>query len=415
MPIPTATANLAARGADPPPTRRGEARFWRIAIALFIGGFATFALLYCVQPLLPAFAVAFSVSPAAASLSVSATTAVLAVAMFAAGALSDALGQRSVMAASLAAAAAATLGTAFAPTWPALIALRALAGLALSGVPAVAMAYLAEDMDRSAIGLAMGLYIAGSTLGGMGGRLAVAGIADLAGWRAGVGTIGAFSLLCSAAFAWALPPERRPAAKAQAIAILPAIRKHLGDPGLRSLYALAFLVMGAFVTTYNYIGFRLTAPPFSLSQTSIGLVFVIYLVGAVAAPTFGELAGRYGRRPVIGSAIVLMPLGALATLSDTLWLTVFGVGLVTAGFFGGHSIASSWVGLRAEQARAQASALYLFFYYLGSSLAGWLGGFVLARAGWPGVAAFVGSLAALALLVALRLARVPPPAHLKPK
>ena len=137
--------------------------------------------------------------------------------------------------------------------------------------------------------------------------------------------------------------------------------------------------MGAFVTTYNYIGFRLASPPFSLSQASIGLVFVIYLVGAVASPTAGELAGRYGRRRVIGPAIVLMPLGALATLSDSLWLTIFGVGLVTAGFFGGHSIASSWIALRAEKARAQASALYLFFYYLGSSLAGWVGGWI-----WPG-------------------------------
>jgi len=110
-----------------------------------------------------------------------------------------------------------------------------------------------------------------------------------------------------------------------------------------------------------------------------------------------------------------MPLGALATLSDNLWLTIFGAGLVTAGFFGGYSIASSWIGLRAATARAQASALYLFFYYLGSSLAGWIGGLILARAGWVGVAAFVGSLAVLALLVALRLARVPPAAHLKPK
>ena len=171
--------------------------------------------------------------------------------------------------------------------------------------------------------------------------------------------------------------------------------------------------MGAFVTTYNYIGFRLASPPFSLSQASIGLVFVIYLVGAVASPTAGELAGRYGRRRVIGPAIVLMPLGALATLSDNLWLTIFGVGLVTAGFFGGHSIASSWIALRAEKARAQASALYLFFYYLGSSLAGWAGGWVLARAGWPGVAAFVGALAgARASRGAAACTRVPPPAHM---
>ncbi len=273
------------------------------------------------------------------------------------------------------------------------------------------MAYLAEEMDRSAVGLAMGLYIAGSTLGGMGGRLAVAAIAELGGWRAGVGAIGAFSLACSVAFALSLPPRRSIVAKAQPLAILPSIRIHLGDPGLRYLYALGFLMMGAFVTTYNYIGFRLAAPPFSLSQASIGLVFVIYLVGAVASAAAGELAGRYGRRRVIGPAIVLMPLGALATLSDNLPSTLFGVGLVTAGFFGGHSIASSWIGLRAEKARAQASALYLFFYYLGSSLAGWFGGWVLARAGWPGVAAFVGALAVLALVVALRLMRVPPPAH----
>jgi len=275
------------------------------------------------------------------------------------------------------------------------------------------MAYLAEEMDRSAVGLAMGLYIAGSTLGGMGGRLAVAAIAEFDGWRAGVGAIGAFSLACSVAFALSLPPQRSIIPKAQSLAVPPAIRMHLSDPGLRSLYALAFLVMGAFITTYNYIGFRLAAAPFSLSQASIGLVFVIYLVGAVASPAAGELAERFGRRRAIGPAILPMPLGALATLSDNLWLTIFGVGLVTAGFFGGHSIASSWIGLRAQKARAQASALYLFFYYFGSSLAGWTGGWVLAWAGWPGVAAFVGALAGLALLVALRPSRVPPPAHMR--
>src|SRR5208337_786860 len=205
-----------------------------------------------------------------------------AVAMFAAGALSDAVGRKTVMAASLAAAAAATVAIAFAHNWPTLIALRALTGLALSGVPAVAMAHLAEEMDRSAIGLAMGLYIAGSTLGGLGGRLSVAGIADAAGWRAGVGAIGALSFASAAAFALSLPPQRAFAPKAHALAVLPAIRLHLGDPGLRNLYAFGFLVMGANVTTYNYIGFRLAAPPFSLSQTMIGLVFVVYLVGAAA-------------------------------------------------------------------------------------------------------------------------------------
>ncbi len=411
MTAPT-TAGLPPR-ASPSLILRGEGRFWRVSFALFLGGLATFATLYCVQPLMPNFAESFSLSPATASLSLSATTGVMAVALFGAGALSESRGKKTVMAVSLAAAAGATFAMAFAPNWPTLLAIRALTGLTLSGVPAVAMAYLADTMDRSAIGLAMGLYIAGSTVGGMGGRLGVAALAEWGGWRAAVGAVGAFSLACSLAFALALPPEPGDPPKPPPTAIAPAIRAHFRDPGLRYLFALGFLLMGALVTTYNYIGFRLAAPPFSLSQTRIGFVFVLYLVGTVVSPAAGEPAGRYGRRRVIGPAIVLMPLGALATLPDNLPLTLLGVALVTAGFFGGHTIASSWIGLRAETARAQASALYLFFYYLGSSVAGSLGGWVLACGGWSGVAAFVGALAMAALLVALRLARVPPPAHLR--
>ena len=176
---------------------------------------------------------------------------------------------------------------------------------------------------------------------------------------------------------------------------------------------MGFLLMGAFVTTYNYIGFRLEAPPFLLSQTAIGFVYCIYLVGAVASPAMGALAGRYGRRRVIGFAIAFMPIGVLLTLPESLWFTILGVGVVTIGFFGGHSIASSWVGLRAETGKAQASALYLFFYYAGSSLAGSIGGWVFTLGAWPGEAAFIGALSGIALLIALKLARVPPPAHLR--
>jgi MFS transporter, YNFM family, putative membrane transport protein len=407
------TLKLKATAGDPPLITPGGARFWRVSFALFLGSFATFALLYCVQPLMPLFTRAFSISPAAASLSLSAATAVLAVAMIFAGTLSDIVGRKAVMTASLAAAAAATLAASFAPNWTTFVALRALTGLALSGVPAVAMAYLVEEMDRSAIGLAMGLYIAGNTLGGMGGRLASAAIAEVGGWRGAVALVGLISLGCAAAFAFALPGERGAPHKTGATALLPTIRAHFNDPGLRYLFALGFLLMGAFVTTYNYIGFRLEAAPFSLSPTMIGLVYCIYLIGAVASALVGELAGRYGRRRVIGFAIVFMPLGVLMTLANNLWLTILGVGAITIGFFGGHSIASSWVGLRAETGRAQASALYLFFYYAGSSLAGSVGGWVFTLGAWPGVAAFLGAMSGLALLIAMKLARVPPPAHLR--
>jgi YNFM family putative membrane transporter len=398
---------------DPPLIARGGARFWRVSSAMVLGSFATFALLYCVQPLMPLFTRAFSISPAAASLSLSAATGVLAIAMIFAGTLSDTIGRKAMMTASLGAAAAATLAASFAPNWATFVALRALTGLALSGVPAVAMAYLVEEMDRSAIGLAMGLYIAGNTFGGMGGRLASGAMAEVGGWREAVAVVGLISVACAAAFAFALPREQHIPPKAGATALLPTIRAHFRDPGLRYLFALGFLLMGVFVTTYNYIGFRLEAPPFSLSPAAIGLVYCIYLVGTVASALMGELAGRYGRRRIIGFALAFMPLGVVMTLPNSLPLTILGIGIITIGFFGGHSIASSWVGLRAETGRAQASALYLFFYYAGSSLAGSIGGWVFTLGAWPGEAAFLGGMSALALLIALKLASVPPPAHLR--
>ena len=171
-------------------------------------------------------------------------------------------------------------------------------------------------MDRSAIGLAMGLLLGDNTLGGLSGRLGASAIADAGGWRWTLAVLGLVSLASAAAFAFALPKERRAPPKAQGAPLLPAIRMHCGDPGLRYLFGLGFLLMGILVVTYNYMGFRLEAPPFSLSQTAIGFVYSIYLVGAVASAAMGELAGRFGRRRVVGPAIAFMPTGVILTLSD---------------------------------------------------------------------------------------------------
>jgi YNFM family putative membrane transporter len=399
--------------ASPAKISRSDAAFWRVTGPLFVGGFATFEVLYSVQPLMPVFAARFAISPAVASLSLSATTGVLAVALIGAGALSDIVGRKRLMVASLTASALATMLAALAPNWPTLLILRALAGLALSGLPAVAMAYLGDEMDAQAIGLAMGLYIAGSTLGGMAGRLAVAALSDLTGWRPAIAAAGALGLAGAALIAIFLPAGPRAAPRRPDIGRLAgSLGGHFLDPGLRLLFAEAFLLMGSFVCAYNYTGFRLAAPPFSLSQTKIGLVFVLYLAGAVSSTVMGDLAGRFGRRRVLWIAIAIMLAGIAATLFDRLAAVVAGVGLITWGFFGAHSIASSWVGLRAQNARAQAAALYLLFYYAGSSVAGSAGGLFFSRFGWSGVAGLLAVLTGSALAVALRLSKIPPPRHL---
>ncbi|HEY8328036.1 MAG TPA: MFS transporter [Rhodanobacter sp.] len=398
-----------AAGASTPYIHHGTPAFRHTNLALFAAGFATFGLLYCVQPLMPEFSRDYGVSEAGAALSLSLTTGVLAFAMLFAGALSDAWGRKSVMVVSLLSSAVLVLVTAVMPDWTALLLVRTLLGLTLSGLPAVAMTYLGEEMDVESIGLGMGLYISGSAVGGMGGRLISGVLADFFGWRIGVAVVGVIGVLAALVFWRALPPSRH--FVAQPLRWRTLLGRFAGmfrDRGLPWLFVEGFLLLGAFVTVYNYLGYRLLAPPYNLSQAVVGLIFAIYLVGTFSSAWMGHLAGRLGRRKVLWTAFALMLVGVALTMTAPLLLVMLGIVAVTFGFFGGHSIVSSWVGRRAGAAKAQAASVYLFCYYMGSSIAGASGGLFYASHGWNGVALFVGVLVLAGLLIALRLFRLPP-------
>ncbi|WP_457106970.1 MFS transporter [Methylobacterium sp. P5_C11] len=389
--------------------RSGTPVFRLTALALAAAGFSTFAVLYAVQPLLPIFADEFGVSPAESSLALSLPCGLLAVALLAVSPLSEFWGRKPVMLASLVASALLTIVAALVPGWYGFLTLRALAGLTASGLPAVAMAYLAEEMDAQAIGLSMGLLVGGNALGGMSGRLISGVMADHLGWRAGLALIGGLALAAAVAFWRGLPPSRRFVPRRLAWREVPgSFTHHFRDAGLPWLFAEAFLLMGGFVCIYNYIGFRLLDPPFSLSQTVIGLIFSVYVAGMVSSPVTGELASRFGRRRVLWLATGVGLAGILMTLADSILLIVSGIVVTTIGFFGAHSVASSWVGRRALRDRAQASSIYLCLYYLGSSVLGTAGGWFFAHSGWNGVVLFVGGLYGLALIIALRLSRLAP-------
>jgi MFS transporter, YNFM family, putative membrane transport protein len=389
--------------------RHGTPAFRRTNLALFAAGLSTFGLLYCVQPLMPLFSAHYGISAAASALSLSLTTGVLAFAMLFAGGLSDAWGRKPVMVASLLSSAVLVLLTALMPNWYALLTIRTLLGLTLSGLPAVAMTYLTEEMHAESIGLGMGLYISGSAVGGMSGRLISGVVADYFGWRVGVAVVGAVGLICGLIFWQALPPSRyfRPQAL-QWRALQSRFTGMFRDPGLPWLFAEGFLLLGAFVTVYNYLGYRLLAPPYNLSQAVVGLIFAIYLVGTFSSAWMGHLAGKLGRRKVLWTAFVLMLAGVVCTMMTSLWLIILGITAITFGFFGGHSIVSSWVGRRGGAAKAQASSMYLFSYYMGSSVAGASGGLFYAADGWMGVALFVGALVLSGLLISLGLYRLRP-------
>ncbi len=376
---------------------RGTPAYRRATFALFCAGFATFALLYCIQPLLPMLAAYFSVSAASSSLALSLTTLSLAVCLLISGALAESWGRKPVMAAALGLASLLGLASVLVDSWQLLLALRALLGLALSGLPALAMAYVGEEFEPESLPAAMGLYIGGTALGGMLGRLLSGLLSDLGGWQLALGGIASLGLLALVAFVWLLPPSRHFTAQPLSLRILLTnFRLHLGNPVLRGLFLQGFLLMGGFVALFNYIGFRLAGEPFGLSSTLIGLLFVVYLGGIFSAGWAGRLVLRFGARQVLRGGVALMLIGV--GLCATSWLVsiVLGLGLFTLGFFAAHAVASGQVGSHAKGARAQASALYLCAYYLGSSVVGYGAGYVWDHAGWLPLMALLAALFVIA-------------------
>jgi YNFM family putative membrane transporter len=376
---------------------------------MVFGGFSTFALLYCVQPLMPLLAHDFKLTPAQSSLALSVATGTLAVSLLASSVLSERYGRKPLMAGSMFCGGVLTLLAAFAQGYGQLLLLRALLGLLLGGMPALAMAYLSEEIAGPSLGHSMGLYIGGSAFGGMTGRVLASVISDFYDWRIAVGAMGAMGLYAAWEFKRSLPASRNfRGGRGGWRALFTGTTKHMRDAGLPWLFSLSFLLMGCFVSMYNYIGYRLLAPGFGLRQSAVGALSILYLLGIFSSVWAGKLADRLGRRNVLWMVMLVMLGGLLLTLSSMVPLIVAGMGLFTFGFFASHSVCSSWVGRRARPPQALASALYLFFYYLGSSVLGWLAGVVWAWAGWPGFVSMLGAVLLGAMAVALHLRGLAP-------
>jgi MFS transporter, YNFM family, putative membrane transport protein len=390
--------------------KRGTRDFRMANLALFAGGFNTFAILWSTQPLLPEIAKEFHISPALSSLTVSFTTIALAISMLFVGSLSEVYGRKSVMTISLLASSVLAILTALSPTFQMLLFFRILSGIVLAGLPAIAMAYLGEEIEPPSLGFAMGLYVSGSSIGGMSGRIISGILTDYFDWKIALIGIGVISLFASLLFWFTLPKSTHFQPREFNITKLgTSLLSQFKEPGLLYLYVIAFLLQGSFTTLFNYIGFQLLAPPYSLSQTIVGFIFVVYLAGTFSSTWMGMLADQHGRRRILQVSLSLLLIGACITLNTNLWLKFIGLAIFTFAFFGGHSIASGWIGKIATHDKAQASSLYLFFYYIGSSIGGTAGGTFYSNYGWIGVIGMIVTLSLIAISISVRLAVIRKP------
>lgn len=382
----------------------GTQPFKAILLSLFLAGFAIFSSLYCVQPMMPFLAKFFQTTATNSSFPLSFSTIALALGLLFAGLISDRFGRKQIMAISLFSTATLLLISSFLPYWEIFLATRMMIGLAVSGVASVAMTYIGEEIAQKDVGFAMGLYISGTAIGGMGGRLIAGVLLDFISWQTATLIIGVLNFIIAIIFYMALPASKHfKAYPIQFSRFKESFKKNLSDPKLRLLFAEGFILMGCFVTVFNYMSYHLLEKPFELSQTWIGLISVAYLSGIYSSPRAASWSQKFGREKVLISMFLSMILGLWIMLIPSIWFILLGLLIFTFSFFAAHSTSSSWVSVQSLQYRAVGSSLYLFCYYLGSSILGSGSGLVWEHFGWFGLTVTITCILLIGLCIAVKL------------
>jgi predicted MFS family arabinose efflux permease len=360
----------------------------RRTAAVAIAGFCAFLTLYAPQPLLPILASEFRTSVAGISLLLTASTLGVAVAAAFAGILADHTGRKQVIVPAALLLSVPSLFLAQATSLPGLIFWRFWQGVFTPGIAVVVPAYINEEWEEG-VGLAMGAYVSGTVIGGFSGRIVAGFIAARFSWRAAfvvLGLIGAAGAL--AVWIW-LPPGRRFARAPNTASTVRAMGRHLKNRRLIATYAVGFCVLFSMLATFTYVNFYLAAPPYRLSPAQLGLLFVVYLAGAVVTPFAGRWIDRVGHRAtlIVGYAGAIG--GILLTLIPSIPVIMCGLALCCSAVFVAQAASNSYIGTVASEARAAAVGLYVLFYYIGGSAGSAIPGYFWSAGGWPACVALI--------------------------
>ncbi|PIF45543.1 YNFM family putative membrane transporter [Chryseobacterium sp. 52] len=362
---------------------KGSRRFRYIKLCIFFSGLSVFAQLYLFQPMLPTVAEYFKTTAGDSSLLVSSSTIGMALGLLFFAFKADSYSRKNLMTFSLVSSAVITIISAWIPNLSMLIAAGVLKGFVVSGVSAVALAYLTEEVNISVVGLAISMYLSGNTIGGMSGRIFATILAGEFGWRNAVLIIGIESLILGLIF-WKLFPESKffNPQKTDYSLKIKQMRRFFNDSYMLRLYFIAALLMGTFVSVYNYLSFRLEARPFSLSHFVIAFIFLMYVFGVLGTMITSRLSKRFSRNLILKGSVLFMLSGTALLLSEHIYVVIFGLGLFTLSFFAAHTMASQMTALHAKQGKSSATSIYWLFYYFGSSILGSGTGYILHAFSW---------------------------------
>ncbi|QIZ46705.1 MFS transporter [Dickeya zeae] len=380
-------------------------QYLRVIFALAFSGLAELASLFFIQPLLPVLAKDYDIPVSQVSIILSAETAMLAIGLLFTGTLADRYGRKRLIVVSLMLGGLLTLICPLVKSWALLVMVRGVIGLSLSGIAAAATAYISEEVAPVVAGVVTGYFVFGNSIGGMSGRVVAS---QLIG-HVSIDVIFygfALTLMFAALLVAVILPASKNFKASSSLNfsyIVKGAQAHFKNKKLSLMYVVSFIIFGVFTSLYNYLAFYLAREPFNVSHANAGLISFSFIMSFFTAPQAGRLSQKYGALKVLSALFMIMIGGMLLTLTANLPAFVIGAILFTGCFFGCHSIGLSWVSKNATHARGQATALYLFFYYMGGSVVGYCNGLIFSAAGWLGMTAFIITLLIGGILVATYL------------
>jgi YNFM family putative membrane transporter len=387
-------------------------------LAVGLAGYCAFINLYSPQSILPLLSQEFHAS--AAEISTIITVSTLAVALTApfTGTVADVLGRKRVIVAAMFVLVIPTLMVGLATTLSQLIFWRAVQGLVLPPIFAVAVAYIGDEWSTKEATTAAGIYSSGSSLGGFSGRLVTGLLADYVGWRAGFVALACIAFAGAIAVAFLLPYERRFVRSEGLLASGRQMLAHFRNRQLLATYAVGFGVLFNFICTFTFVSFHLAAAPYNLSASWLGAIFVVYLVGSVLTPWTGWAVGRFGRRAFMVGVIALWIVGIALTLAPSLPVIIAGLALGAGCGLICQAVSTGYVTTTAKAGRSSAVGLYVTSFYIGGSFGAAAGGIAWTLGGWPACVAIVAAmLTVMAMIVAFawsQTGKSGPPSAIEP-
>ena len=350
---------------SPPKDLTKTSTFYVLSAAAFVSG----ANLRMFDALLPGVAEDFGVAPTAAAAIVTAFTLAYGLFQIVHGPLGDRVGKLRWIAVAAMLAAAASLGSVFAPNLHVLTLLRFLSGVGAAGIVPLTLAWLGDNSNYESRQAVLGRYVGFLLLGQILGPAIGGLLSELFSWREvfyGLAAVFALASVFLLAEDRKSRPETAPVQTRQNV--FRACGEILRDSWARTVLIAVFLE-GAFIFgAFAYVGVFLKSR-FALSFGLTGALMACYGLGGFLYSLFvRRLLSRFDQRQFVRTGGILL----LVCFAVLPWLPVWQIyapvlACLGFGFYLFHNTLQTKATEMAPEARGTALSMFAFSLFTGQA------------------------------------------------